>query len=84
MQMALVKLETLTYFQGQQSVDEYIDEFHNLIDTTGYQEGLAIVIKFRRGLQCNIQDQIAQLPYGQLADDNPNAWYQAALQCAAN
>ena len=63
-QMALAKLETAAYFQNRQSVDKYIDKFHNLIDTAGYQEGLAVVIKFRRGLQRDIQDQIAQLPYG--------------------
>ena len=58
MQMALAKLETPGYFQAWQSIDEYVNEFHDLIDTTGYQKGLAIIIKFRRGLQRNIQDQI--------------------------
>ena len=83
-QIALAKLETPGYFQAWQSVDEYVDEFCDLIDTASYQEGLAVVIKFRRGLQHNIQDQIAQLPYGWPADDDPNVWYSAVLQCAAN
>ena len=84
MQMVLAKLETPGYFQAWQSMDEYIDEFHDLIDTAGYQEGLAIIIKFRRGLQCDIQDQIVQLPYGWPVDDDPDTWYSTAIQCAAN
>jgi hypothetical protein len=83
-QMALARLETPAFYQGRRTVDEYVDEFRDLIDTAGYKEGLAIVIKFRRGLQRDIQDQIAQLPFGRPADDDPDAWYQAALQSAAN
>ena len=49
-QMALAKLETPSYFQGCQTVDEYIDDFQDLIDQASYQEGLAIVIKFQCGL----------------------------------
>jgi hypothetical protein len=83
-QMALAKLETPEFYQGRRTVDEYVDEFRDLIDMAGYKEGLAIVIKFRRGLQRDIQDQIAQLPFGRPSDDDPEAWYQAALQSAAN
>jgi len=64
-QMALTKLETSTYYQNRRSMDEYIDEFRDLINQAGYSEGLAIVTKFRRGLQRDIQDLIAQLPVGQ-------------------
>ena len=46
MQMALTKLEPPSYFQGHCTVDEYIDDFQDLIDHTGYMEGLAIMIKF--------------------------------------
>jgi hypothetical protein len=83
-QLALAKLETPGFYQGRRTVDEYVDEFRDLIDMAGYKEGLAIVIKFRRGLQRDIQDQIAQLPFGRPSDDDPEAWYQAALQSAAN
>jgi hypothetical protein len=83
-QMALAKLETPEFYQGRRTVDEYVDEFRDLIDMAGYKEGLAIVIKFRRGLQRDIQDQIAQLPFGRPSDDDPEAWYGAALQSAAN
>jgi hypothetical protein len=45
-QLALAKLETSTYHQNRKTVDDYIDEFRELIDQAGYREGLAIVVKF--------------------------------------
>ena len=83
-QLALAKLETSGYHQGRRTVDEYIDDFRDLVDMAGYKEGLAIVVKFRRGLQRDIQDQIATLPVGGPSDSDPEAWYQAALRCSAN
>ena len=65
-------------------MDDYVDEFKDLIDMAGYTEGLAIVMKFRKGLRRDIQDQIAQLAHGRPKDDEPNAWYDAALCCAEN
>ena len=67
--MALTKLKTSAYYQSQKSMDEYIDEFRDLIDQAGYLEELAIVTKFQCGLQQDIQNLIAQLPIGHLADD---------------
>ena len=63
-QLILAKLETSTYYQGCCSMDEYINEFQDLIDQAGYMEGLGIVTKFQCGLQRDIQDLIAQLPVG--------------------
>jgi hypothetical protein len=77
-QMALAHLETSAYHQSKCAIDDYIDEFHDLIDMAGYTEGLVIVIKFCKGLQSDIQDQIVQLPYGHPDDDNPDEWYEAA------
>jgi hypothetical protein len=84
LQMALATLETSSYYQGRRSVDEYVDDFRDLIDKAGYKEGLAIVVKFRRGLQRDIQDIIAQLPVGRPDDSDADGWYSAALRCAAN
>ena len=83
-QRALTRLETSAYHQNKRSMDEYIDEFKDLIDLAGYKEGLAIVMKFRKGLRRDIQDQIAQLAHGRPADDDPSAWCEAALCCAEN
>ena len=82
--MALARLETSAYYQNRRSVDEYIDEFKDLIDRAGYSEGLAIVTKLRRGLQRDIQDLIAQLPMGCPDDDEPEEWYAAAIRIAEN
>jgi len=83
-QLALAKLETTSYYQGRRTVDEYLDEFQELIRQAGYKEGLPIVVKFRRGLNRDLQDQIAQLPIGQPSDDNPKAWYKAAVRSEQN
>jgi hypothetical protein len=83
-QLALAKLETSGYYQARRSVDDYVDDFRELIDQAGYKEGLAIVVKFRRGLNREIQDQIAQLAIGRPADDEPEAWYDAAIRIDEN
>lgn len=83
-QRALTRLETAEYHQGRRTVDEYIDEFRDLIELAGYTEGLAIVVKFRRGLSREIQDQVATMPTGRPADNQPEAWYEAAALCDEN
>ena len=74
-------METTTYFQGKNSVDDYIDKFKDLIDLSGYTEGTTIVVKFRRGLNPEIQDYVAQMMEGRPADDDIDEWYTAASQC---
>jgi hypothetical protein len=48
--VALTKLESACYYQGRKAVDDYIDEFSELIDEARYTNGLSIVMKFQRGL----------------------------------
>jgi hypothetical protein len=48
--VALTKLESTRYYQGRKSVDDYIDEFSELVEEAGYSDGLSIVMKFRKGL----------------------------------
>jgi hypothetical protein len=64
--------------QGKRTMDKYVDLFKDLIDLAGYTEGVAIVMKFRRRLRHDIQDQIVQLANGRPADNNIHAWYNAA------
>jgi len=45
-------LETTSYFQGRWSVDNYLDQFKDLIEDSGYSDPKTIVVKFCRGLNC--------------------------------
>jgi hypothetical protein len=56
----------------------YVNEFSDLIDLSGYSDSLAIVIKFRRGLNASTQDRIAESGTDRPADNDPNGWYKAA------
>jgi hypothetical protein len=62
--LVLARLETEKYYEGKQSVDEYVDQFKELIEQAGYDQGLAIVVKFCQGLNKDIQDIIANIPIG--------------------
>jgi hypothetical protein len=83
-QHAITCLETSAYFQGKRSTDEYIDKFKDLVDLSGYTDGSAIVVKFRRGLNPEIQDYIAQMMEGRPEDDDIEGWYAAASRCDEN
>src|SRR5262245_5390579 len=82
--LAIAKLEMDRFYQGKQLVDKYVDEFKKLIEQSGYDQGLAIIVKFCRGLNKDIQDVIANIPIGRPADDDPQAWYKAAIQVDDN
>ena len=83
-QRAITRLETTAYFQGKGSVDDYIDKFKDLIDLSGYTDGVFIVVKFRRGLDPEIQNYIAQMMEGRPADGDIEAWYSTASRCDEN
>jgi hypothetical protein len=57
---ALMTLKSDRYFQGRRNVDAYTDEFRELIALSGYMDPIAVVLKFRRGLQPSTQDKIAE------------------------
>jgi hypothetical protein len=51
-------LEGQTYFQGDRNVDNYLDDFLDLISESGYTSPKTIVVKFRRGLDPKIGDGV--------------------------
>ena len=59
-------------------MDDYLDNFQALVSDAGYTDPQTLVVKFRQGLRLGIQNQIATMPYGRLADTDPDAWYRAA------
>src|ERR1700728_1888001 len=75
---ARMRLESPPYFQGRRSVDAYVDEFQDLVDTSGYADKLTIVVKFRRGLSQAIQDKIAESGSDCPAHDDVKGWYRVA------
>jgi hypothetical protein len=84
MMAALTKFESTCYYQRRKAVDDYIDEFPELINEAGYTDGLSIVMKFRRGLDRDIQDWIAVLVQERPEDDNPEGWDSAVCMFNAN
>src|SRR6266436_80078 len=72
---ALTKLEFTCYYQGRKAVDDYIDEFSELVDEARYTDSLSIVMKFRKGLDQDVQDQIVEMVQGRPSDSNPEGWY---------
>ena len=47
---AVNALETTGYFQGDRTVDAYLDKFRDLVCDSGYSDPKTIVVKFHRGL----------------------------------
>jgi len=82
--MAINTLEGTSYFQGKQSVDDYLDKFLDLISDSGYTDPKTIVVKFRRGLRRDISTALASMATGRPADNDPEEWFQLAVQMDQN
>ena len=76
---AINVLETTTYFQGRRSVDDYLDQFRDLIDDSGYTDPKTIVVKFRRGLDRRIANALAGMAAGRPSDTDPENWFRLAV-----
>jgi hypothetical protein len=81
---ALMRLESNRYFQAKQNVEAYIDKFKDLIDLSGCTNPIAIVLKFRRGLNPTTQDRIAESGTDRLSDTDFNSWFKAARHLDLN
>jgi hypothetical protein len=82
--MALMRLESDRYYQGKRNVEAYIDEFKDLVDLSGYTDPIAIVLKFRRGLNPTTQDRIAESGTDRPGDTDFNGWFKAARRLDLN
>jgi hypothetical protein len=69
-------LEGQTYFQGGRSIDNYLDDFRDLIAESGYTSPKTIVVKFRRGLDPKIGDAVATMAANRPNDLDPEGWYE--------
>src|SRR3979490_3402247 len=81
---SLMRLESERYFQGRGTVAQYVDKFSDLTDLSGYSDPLAIIIKFRRGLNASTQDRIEESGTDRPADNDPDSWYKAARRFDLN
>jgi hypothetical protein len=82
--VATNKLEGTSYFQGRRTVDDYLDDFRDLISDSGYANPKTIVVKFRRGLNPSIVDAVATMASGRPDDLDPEAWFEAAIRFDQN
>ena len=69
--VAINALESISYFQGNHSIDDYLDEFTDLITDARYMDLKIIIVKFQRGLNPQIQDAIATLAYRRPSNTSP-------------
>ena len=76
--MAINKLGSTSYFQKVCSIDDYLDEFIDLIVEAGYTDPKMMVVKFRKGLDPQIQNTITMMAYGCPSNTSPENWYEAA------
>ena len=81
---AINKLESTAYYQKTRSVDDYLDEFLDLIAESGYEDPRTLVVKFRRGLDPQIQNVVATMTHGRPSDTAPTVWYEAARNVDQN
>ena len=72
------------YFQGDRTVDAYLDEFRDLICDSGYSDPKTIVVKFHRGLNYQILMALASMPIGRPSNRDPEAWFHLAVQMDQN
>jgi hypothetical protein len=76
--VAFLKLEATDYFQGKRSTSDYCDTFQKLVQEAGLTDQCTIISKFWRGLQCDIDESIAE-KIGLVLDD-PGCWYSQAKE----
>jgi hypothetical protein len=80
----LMRLESDRYFQGKRNVEAYIDEFKDLVNLSGYTDPIAIVLKFRHGLNPTTQDRIAESGMDRPQDRDFDGWFKATRRLDLN
>ena len=65
-------------------VEDYINQFQELIDIAEHDDDKTIVIKFHKGLDPAIQNKVALTRDNALDFDDPEGWYEAAWKVAWN
>ena len=74
----------MAYFQGKRMVDDYLDQFQDLIYDSRYTDPKTIVVKFCRGLNQQISATLVSMATGQLSDMDLEAWFTLTVQMDQN
>ena len=82
--MAITKLKGTSWYQGKDLVDDYIDQFQELIDLAEYDDDKTIVIKFQHRLDPTLQNQVVLLGDGAPDFGDPEGWCEAARRVFQN
>jgi hypothetical protein len=69
--LAINRLESNGYYQKNRSLDDYIDEFQDLVIDSGYTDPKTIVVKFWRGLNTQIQNAVVTMASGRPSNASP-------------
>ncbi|KAG5720914.1 hypothetical protein E4T56_gene397 [Termitomyces sp. T112] len=77
---ALSLQDQTQYSQGKQSLDEYIDSFHALVEQAGHPDGLQLCLTFHDGLHPSLRDCIDSMAEGHPDDEHVNTWYKVACK----
>jgi len=77
---AINVLKMTTYFQGKQAVDDYLDQFRDLVYDSGYTDPKTVVVKFHQGLDCQISTALVEMTYGRPSDTDLEAWFHLTVQ----
>ncbi|PPQ86407.1 hypothetical protein CVT24_004677 [Panaeolus cyanescens] len=77
-QVAMNRLDTEAYWQRGRTLDAYLDEFYDLVCDANLEDQQTLVRRFRRGLKPSVQTEIATRYKDKPADDNLEAWIEAA------
>jgi len=70
--------------EGKHSVDDYLDQFRDLIYDSGYTDQKTIVVKFQRELDCHISSAIGAMAAGCPTDVDSGGWFSLAIQLDQN
>ena len=77
-------LKGRSWYQGKDSVKDYIDRFSELVDLVEYLDDKTIVIKFHKGLDPIVQNMVPTLGENALDIDEPEKWFEAAWKVTRN
>ena len=71
-------------YQKSRSIDDYLDEFVELVAEAEYTDPKTTVVKFQNGLDLQIQNAIATMAYRHPSNASPEDWYEAAKNVDQN